>query len=160
MFMQSVHNHAMSERERRHNAIQGLLRHSVIESQDELARRLSSQGIQVTQATLSRDLRQLGAIKTPEGYTLPGVLQQSAPFDSVERVLNRYVISCVAAGTLVIVRTGPGHAQVVALELDRRPLEGMLGTIAGDDTIFLATASEAEATALASRVLGILEPVS
>ena len=67
-----------------------------------------------------------------------------------------FVVRIEAGGNLVVLRTGPGHAQVVALEFDRRPPEGLMGTIAGDDTVFLATKSERRASALARELRQVL----
>ncbi len=123
-------------------------------SQEELRDRLGRGGFSVTQATLSRDLRALGVMKGPGGYVLPrqGAPggRGSVPIDQgLRSSLGRGLVSVEAAGTLVVIRTEPGHASALALEIDRTPPKGAAGTVAGDDTIFVATRSLAAAKALA-----------
>jgi len=125
-------------------------------SQEELRDRLVRGGFSVTQATLSRDLRALGVMKGPGGYVLPrqGASgaggRGSVPIDQgLRSSLGRGLVSVEAAGTLVVIRTEPGHASALALEIDRTPPKGAAGTVAGDDTIFVATRSLAAAKALA-----------
>ncbi len=137
----------MNARARRHEHIRHLLTTSPIASQDRLRDLLSERGLAVGQPTLSRDLREIGVIKTPEGYRLPDpAAAPTAPTTPpAGSALATYVIAAERGGTMLVLRTGPGHAQPVALELDRSPPKGVLGTIAGDDTVFIATRSEAAA---------------
>jgi len=123
-------------------------------SQEELRDRLGRGGFSVTQATLSRDLRALGVMKGPGGYVLPrqGATggRGSVPIDQgLRSSLGRGLVSVEAAGTLVVLRTEPGHASALALEIDRTPPKGAAGTVAGDDTIFVAARSAPAAKALA-----------
>ena len=146
----------MDIRPRRHSQILSLLREGPVESQHRLAELLAQRGICVAQATLSRDLNALGAVKTPMGYTLPDRLpglDSAAEEDRMPmiRVVRMYVHDVRQGGTIVVLRTGPGHAQVVALELDRLTRGDILGSIAGDDTIFVACESPAAASELAPR---------
>jgi len=155
----------MPTKAQRHHRITTLLARGPIPSQDELQAALQSEGIAATQATLSRDLKDLGAVKGPQGYTLPEMLHAAAPSGSMasaiitdgsprlHQAVRDFVAHATTAGNLVVLKTGPGHAQVVALELDRSPPAGVVGTIAGDDTIFIA----AKTTKDASRVLGQLK---
>lgn len=142
----------MNHRPRRHSLIAHLLRSQSVESQEHLQELLAAKGVHVAQATLSRDLRALGVVKGPSGYFLPDEVRV-APIvgeGSLARTLNMFVRSVDVGGSLVVLRTGPGHAQIVALELDRSPPDNMMGTIAGDDTIFIASRSERRAQQLAS----------
>lgn len=137
----------MSLRERRHTAIAALLDAGPIPSQHDLAARLAARGIEATQATLSRDLKDLGVVKGPEGYRLGHVTPTNGHGTQehlLQDVLATHVLSVDAAPPLIVLKTGPGRAQIVALELDRAGVPGVVGTIAGDDTIFLAAASSAE----------------
>lgn len=127
-------------------------------SQEELRDRLGRGGFSVTQATLSRDLRALGVMKGPGGYMLPGrgpgggrgERAGAVPIDQgLRSSLGRGLVSVEAAGTLVVIRTEPGHASALALEIDRTPPKGAAGTVAGDDTIFVAARTAAGAKALA-----------
>lgn len=112
-------------------------------SQQELADLLKRRdGVAVTQATLSRDLTELGVVKGPLGYMLPGAASDALPETrqaTLGGALRQHLVSVVRGGTMVVVRTPVGHANSLAVELDRAGMPGVLGTIAGDDTIFLAT---------------------
>ena len=144
--MQVLNTYSMADRARRLQHIRTLLGNEPIPSQEALQHRLAERGIAVGQPTLSRDLRDLGVVKTPTGYRLPGV-GETAPrlADSLSSALRSFVLSADRAGQTIVLRTGPGHAQPVALELDRTPMPGVLGTIAGDDTIFIAARSDSAA---------------
>ena len=122
-------------------------------SQQELAALLRRrEGIDVTQATLSRDLTELGVVKGPGGYMLPGAAPApTTPADRTDALasaLRQHLVSVARGGTTVVVRTPSGHANSLAVEIDRAGLPGVLGTIAGDDTIFLATADQDAAATL------------
>jgi len=127
-----------------------ILSQGPIASQDELIRSLARRGVDATQATVSRDLRELGVAKGPRGYVvIPGMTPpQDETSASLGRSLRSFVIRAQLGGTLVVLKTGPGQAQSVAVELDRTPPAGVLGTVAGDDTIFIATKSAARASSL------------
>jgi transcriptional regulator of arginine metabolism len=116
-------------------------------SQEELAAMLRREGIEATQATLSRDLRELGVLKGPEGYTLPR--GQAAPAVELREAAGAYLLSAQTAGTVVVLRTGPGQASALALQIDRSALDGAVGTVAGDDTIFIAAKSARDAARIA-----------
>jgi transcriptional regulator of arginine metabolism len=133
---------------RRQHQIAQLLAEHTVTSQGQLVELLAGCEVTATQATVSRDLEELGAVKV----RVPGVdrpvyaiaelpRDQIAPLDHLRRVLGEWVVDLAVSGTLVVIRTPPGSAHVVASALDRTPLEGMLGTVAGDDTI-LAIADE------------------
>jgi transcriptional regulator of arginine metabolism len=139
--------------QRRREAILRIVDAEVIPSQEVLAERLAQRGFQVAQPTLSRDLRELGLAKAPGGYTRPGAKPARADRELERtRVLREFVLSAVAAGTLVVLRTPPAGAHPVARALDEAPPRDVVGTIAGDDTIFLATTSSAAAQRLAKRL--------
>jgi transcriptional regulator of arginine metabolism len=154
---------------RRREAIRRLLREGPVRSQAELQRLLQAEGLGAAQPTLSRDIRELGLLKGPDGYRSPEAVPAAgapSPEPSVagrrrerlEGLIRQYVFSVEPAGTLVILRTRPADAQPVALAIDGASVEGVAGTIAGDDTIFLATRSEAEAGQLARRLRDVLLP--
>jgi len=129
---------------RRQHLVAGLLGDHPITSQSQLVELLAQEGIESTQATVSRDLEDLGAVKV----RMPGVeglvyviaelpKDQVAPMDHLRRVLGEWVVDVAVSGNLVVVRTPPGSAHVVASALDRTKIEGLLGTVAGDDTILV-----------------------
>jgi transcriptional regulator of arginine metabolism len=142
---------------RRRQLISTMLQQGQVASQSDLCAMLEKHGIPTTQATVSRDLRELGAVKGPNGYRLFGSESNGVPGSAIEgksfrQSLETYVTSAEPAGNLVVLRTGPGQAQVVAVELDKHPQESVIGVIAGDDTIFIAMTSVRQAARLAQSV--------
>ena len=106
-------------------------------------------GIDVTQATLSRDLNTLGVVKGRDGYAVAGAAERGEQNnDQLWKVVRQELVDGSAGGTTVVLRTRPGHANALAHEIDQTPLPEVLGTIAGDDTIFIATKSDRHAKAL------------
>jgi transcriptional regulator of arginine metabolism len=118
-----------------------------VSSQSQLVEFLAEEGIVATQATVSRDLDELGAIKVrsfggQSVYAIPELPKdQASTEEHLRRVLSDWVVEVVASSVFVMIRTPPGCAHVVASALDRSRFEGLLGTVAGDDTV-LALASE------------------
>ncbi len=129
----------------RRRTIRRILSHDPVSSQTVLVERLSAQGFEVTQATVSRDLRELGAIKVRDGsgasvYALPTPDEQADQGRSeqtLRRALVDFALTITSTSNLVVVRTPPGAAQVVAGALDHSDLRGVLGTVAGDDTVLV-----------------------
>jgi transcriptional regulator of arginine metabolism len=151
-----VNIHTSGSALRRRDEILRVLRDGAVHSQEELQQRLARRGIEVAQPTLSRDLKDLGFAKTPSGYVVPGeggavpdVEREARNFEKLERALREWLLDVVTAGTLVVLKTPPAAAHPVARAVDEAGLEGMAGSIAGDDTIFLATPSAAAAAKLA-----------
>jgi transcriptional regulator of arginine metabolism len=139
------------EKPRRHERVLTLIRKGSVASQEQLAELLRTDGIRVTQATLSRDLRELGVMKGPTGYIVPGHERPApAPHGDLERALRTMMLSGDTGGTLAVLRTGPGRASALALEIDRAGFRSVLGTVAGDDTIFVATRTPRDAARLLS----------
>jgi transcriptional regulator of arginine metabolism len=146
---------------RRRQAIIELVGSRPVRSQAELSRLLRQRGFAVAQPTLSRDVRELGLAKTPQGYVAPEAA--GAPFAPPARrearlgqALRGFALSVQAAGSLVVVKTPPAAAHPVARAIDEAPLAGAVGTIAGDDTVFIATPSERAARSLARHLARIL----
>jgi transcriptional regulator of arginine metabolism len=130
-------------RHRRQKAISDLIRAGAIGSQEEVTARLAALGFAVTQATVSRDLDQLGAVKVKRGgilsYALPEQLGDSDwAAARLARIFADWVHSVEAAGNLIVLRTPPGSAHLVGLALDQAKLPEIAGTICGDDTLFVA----------------------
>jgi len=145
-----VNSHAAPVQRRHEIAV--LVRERAVRSQDELQRLLAERGIVVTQPTLSRDLRDLAVVKAASGYALPG--GSAAPPSEgaaarLARLLREFALVIAPAGTLVVVKTPPGAANAVAQAADQAALPDVVGTIAGDDTIFFAARSAAGAARLA-----------
>ncbi|QNN65006.1 arginine repressor [Sphingomonas rhizophila] len=134
----------MSAKGQRQRLIADWLRSGEAGSQEELAARLTSAGIPATQATVSRDLEEIGAVKLRRDgevrYLLPEQVEAGHAATKLDRLLGEWVLSIVSAGPIVVLRTPPGSANLVANALDAASLPGIAGTIAGDDTIFVAVA--------------------
>jgi transcriptional regulator of arginine metabolism len=128
---------------RRQRAIADLLRSGAIASQEEVTERLSAAGFCVTQATVSRDLEQLGAVKIKKGGTLRYILPDEIgdsdwAASRLGRLLAEWVLSVDTAGPLLVLKTPPGSAHIVGVGLDQARLAEVAGTICGDDTLFVA----------------------
>jgi len=129
-----------------------------VTSQQQLVELLAAEGVAATQATVSRDLEDLGAIKVRVAggesvYAIPELpTQQRAPEDHLRRVFGDWVVEVARSGNLVVLRTPPGSAHVVASALDRSGMPGVLGTVAGDDTLIVVVAEDADAAQVADRL--------
>lgn len=131
-----------------------ILREGRASSQEEIARALRAAGHDVTQATISRDLRELGAVKVRRDgrpvYRLPDEVAGGWQ-GALEAALDEFALDVRPAGTLVVVLTPPGHAHALARAMDVAGVPDVVGTVAGDDTIFVATPDERAARRLAAR---------
>jgi transcriptional regulator of arginine metabolism len=142
----------------RHKTIRDIVTAQPVASQDELRRHLARRGHRVTQATLSRDLREIGLVKTGEGYAFPsnGDSVPDAWLPSVERLIREFVYDVKAAQNLVVVRTSAGSAQPVAAAIDAEEWPEVVGTVGGDDTILIIAADNATAAMLVTNIKGLL----
>ncbi len=137
---------ALSKSQRQHRISKALAEHPV-SNQGELVELLAKEDVVVTQATVSRDLEEMGAVKVRVAggttvYAIPELpTDQVAPEDHLRRVLGEWLVDVERSGDLVVLRTPPGSAHVVASALDRSGFPNVLGTVAGDDTL-LAIAIE------------------
>lgn len=136
----------------RHAAIRDLLSDEEIGSQDELRRRLFRRGHRVTQATLSRDIHELGLVKTSEGYALPQGEEAELHLPSIERLIQTFVYDVKTALNQVVIKTSAGSAQPVSAAIDAEEWEEVVGTIGGDDTILAVTPDSRSAVKLAQRL--------
>jgi transcriptional regulator of arginine metabolism len=141
----------------RHARIVELVRLAPIKSQTELAQLLADEGIQVTQATLSRDLEELNAVKVGGAYLIPEdgtrLLRESEQGPArLLRLLRELLTGVDASGNIAVLRTPPGAAQFLASALDRSGLSDVVGTIAGDDTILVVARDVTGGKALADKL--------
>jgi transcriptional regulator of arginine metabolism len=147
----------MSKAQRQHRIERILEQHSVA-NQAQLVDLLAADGVVATQATVSRDLEEMGAVKVrvPGGETVYAVPElpkdRIAPEDHLRRVFGDWVVEVAHNTNIVVLRTPPGSAHVVASALDRAGLPDVLGTVAGDDTIMLAVAEGTSGAAVAERM--------
>lgn len=130
----------------RQHLVAKLLSQHAIASQEQLVALLADEGVTATQATVSRDLDDLGAIKVRAGagetvYAIPELPKdQRAPEDHLRRAFGDWVVEVASSGNLVVLRTPPGTANVVGSALDRSGMPEVIGTVAGDDTLFVVVA--------------------
>lgn len=158
----------MSGKQQRQQAITKLIAADKVTSQPQLQELLAKRGIEATQATISRDLEELGAVKVrvaggESRYAIPDYEpERVAPSDQLRRVLGEWVAEVSVSGNLVVLRTPPGCAHVVASALDRSGDPSLIGTVAGDDTILCVAAESTGGRALAAslRELAGLAPSS
>ncbi len=139
----------------RQRAIADLIRTKALSSQEELAQQLAALGFVVTQATISRDLEQLGAVKVRRGgqlgYALGGGQPSEDPRPRLAAVLRDWVRSVDTAANLVVIKTPPGSAHLVGVVLDQTDIPEVVGNICGDDTLFIACRNSADAALLAEK---------
>jgi transcriptional regulator of arginine metabolism len=145
-------------KEARQARIRELLEHESVATHEQLAAALQRLGIEASQPTLSKDLRELGVVRVPtaEGgfrYELPGSGATLRDRRVLERELRDFLTGIEQAQNLLVVRTASGHAQSVCEAIDRIGWEEAIGTIAGENTIFVATRGADEARSLCRRIL-------
>ncbi|MFP5377670.1 MAG: arginine repressor [Acidimicrobiia bacterium] len=145
------------KRQRQHR-VAGLLERHAVTSQAQLVELLAADGLSATQATVSRDLEELGAVKVrvPGGETVYAIPEMAkdrlAPEDHLQRVLGDWVGDVASSANIVVLRTPPGSAHVVGSALDRAGLEEIVGTVAGDDTVIVVAAETVGGAELARRL--------
>jgi transcriptional regulator of arginine metabolism len=148
----------MSSKQQRQRMISRLIEQQKVTSQPGLQKLLRKHSIEATQATISRDLEELGAVKvrTSDGDSVYAIAEYAparvAPNDQLRRVMSEWVAEVISSGPIVVVRTPPGCAHVVASALDRSAMEGLVGTVAGDDTILCVASEQLGGIGLATRL--------
>lgn len=142
----------------RQERILKLVAEEPVASQEDLRRRLAQQGFRVTQATLSRDIRELGLVKTAEGYKPLGAATATAPpLPALRRALGEFLRDVLPAQNLLVLKTPPGGAQPLAAIVDRERWPEVMGTIAGDDTVLIITGTKAACLAVKKRIESVLK---
>lgn len=138
----------------RQGQILKLIRQKNICTQDELAKELGLLGIAATQVTLSRDIRDLGLVKTADGYRqMPANISSRS---DLSNVAEEYLQDIRTAQNLVVLRTSPGNANTLAIALDRENLEDVVGTVAGDDTVLVITPDTEAAGRFRGRMIDLI----
>src|SRR3954451_6785739 len=146
--------------QRQHRILRILESHPV-SSQAQLVQLLEGEGIVATQATVSRDLEELGALKVriPGGamaYAIPEYTKERAPSDDhLKRLMSEFVVEVSHSANLAVLRTPPGSAHVVASAIDRASLTNILGTVAGDDTVLVVSQETVGGATVASELAGL-----
>jgi transcriptional regulator of arginine metabolism len=141
---------------RRQAAIRDVVEHEAIRSQEQLRQRLAARGFVVTQATLSRDIKELGLLKrSADGayrLTADEAPEPTTAVSALGRAVAEYLAGAEPVQNLVVLRTGPGQAQLLGVALDRARLADVAGTIAGDDTILVVARDSKGAHALVRKL--------
>ncbi|MGY0693039.1 transcriptional regulator AhrC/ArgR [Virgibacillus sp. FSP13] len=144
----------------RHIKIRELITENEMETQDELVDELKSLGFNVTQATVSRDIKELHLVKVPTGtgaykYSLPAD-QRFNPLDKLKRLIMDAFVKIDHASHFIILKTLPGNAHAVGVLIDNLDWEEIMGTICGDDTCLIICRTESESEAIKNRFLSML----
>lgn len=145
----------------RQHRIERILERNAVTSQAMVVEMLAAEGVVATQATVSRDLEELGAVKIRTGggesiYAIPEQPKDRvAPEDHLRRVMGEWVVEVGHSGNMVVLRTPPGSAHVVGSAIDRADLPDVLGTVAGDDTVFLVATERTGGAKVARRISGL-----
>jgi transcriptional regulator of arginine metabolism len=157
----------MTKNQRQHR-IGELLEREVISTAAQLVTRLQAEDIVATQATVTRDLQELGTIKVRDEHGSRRIViamapkMTAAPLDHLRRMMGEWVVSVNFSANLVVLRTPPGCAHVVASALDRSVLDGVLGSVAGDDTVLVIAGEDRGGASLAQEfrlLAGFAEPL-
>ena len=138
----------------RHGQILNLIGARAIQTQEELAHALRDLGVAATQVTLSRDIRELGLVKTPDGYKQ--IVRESSGPDFAN-VAADFLLDVRVAQNLIVLKTSPANASTLAAALDRERWPEVVGTIAGDDTVLVISPDAAAAGVLREKLLRLLE---
>jgi transcriptional regulator of arginine metabolism len=148
------------ERSRRRHRLLELLGGGLAATQEEIVRTLGAEGFRVAQATVSRDLEELGAVRVRHGdrvvYALPE--RNGPPAGFGRRMLTELLVDLQASGNLVVVKTYPGMAPTVGAVIDGSEVSGVLGTVAGDDTVLVVADERTGGRRLADRLRSMTQP--
>ena len=146
---------------RRQMKVQEIITKEIIRTQEDLADKLHLSGFDVTQATVSRDIKEMGLIKVPSAdddyrYAVPNEVHPTNLQDRLKRVLRETVVSINDTESLVVIRTIPGNAHALAAVLDNSNWEEVIGTVAGDDTILLVIKPKEAVQGILERITTLL----
>jgi transcriptional regulator of arginine metabolism len=137
----------------RHGQILRLVTDQRIANQEDLRRRLATQKLRVTQATLSRDLQELRLVKTHDGYkTAAAIPEESAPLPHLARALGEFLLDIRPAENMLVLKTPPSGAQPLAAAVDGAKFPEIAGTIAGDDTVLIITPNKKTRLSLQKKI--------
>ncbi|MQA89009.1 MAG: arginine repressor [Gemmatimonas sp.] len=151
-------SHTTVHKPQRHSEILDIVRHKRVHSQEVLREQLARRGVDVAQATLSRDIRELGLVKVPDdeggsAYTIPTHITDPTP--ALARLLPALYLGADGVGNLLVVKTLTGGAQPIAVALDWEEWPEIVGTVAGDDTILVILRSPTHLDSVSTRLRGL-----
>jgi transcriptional regulator of arginine metabolism len=147
----------MLSKKARQGRILEIIRKRQIRSQEELSAFLRREGAEATQSTLSRDIRELGLVKARGNYQAPDELRSSPPVDFLRRAFEQFVVRTGVSGNIVMIKTSPGNAHSVAVVVDAAQWPEVLGTVAGDDTVFVLVRKSSLGRKVMGRIQGLSE---
>lgn len=151
-------NDVLGRKQHRQQALLRLVAARPLRTQGEVARALRAAGFPATQATVSRDIVELGLVKATRGeahaYAAPSTVTATGGAEQLRRFCEDYPVESRVAGTILVLRTAPGTANALAIALDTSRFAEIVGTLAGDDTVFVATIGAGRARTLATRLAG------
>jgi transcriptional regulator of arginine metabolism len=147
----------MISKKARQGRILEICRNGQVRSQEEMSALLEKEGISVTQATLSRDIRELGLVKVRGSYQISGEVIVGLPDEVLRRAFEQYVVRTAVSGNIVMIKTSPGNAHSVAVVLDAAQWPEVLGTVAGDDTVFVLLCTSGMGNKLLKRIQELSE---
>jgi transcriptional regulator of arginine metabolism len=136
----------------RQKAILDLVRSQEVGSQEELLEGLLARKIEVSQSTLSRDIQELGLAKSGGVYTVMGAEPPRSSDETIRRILREFLTEVAVAQNLVVLKTGPGNASTLSQAIDDAGWEEIVGSLAGDNTVFIAVRSDKECRRVADRI--------
>lgn len=141
----------------RQKAILDLVRNQEVASQEELLEGLLARKIEVSQSTLSRDIQELGLAKSGGVYTVMGAEPPRSSDETIRRTIREFLTDVAVAQNIVVLKSGPGHASTLSRAIDEAGWEEVVGSLAGDDTVFIAMRSEKECRRIADRIREFLK---
>lgn len=139
----------MSKKSHRLGVIKNLITSQTVSSQEELLVKLRQAGIEATQSTLSRDIKELGAVKMPHPengyiYMMPNSLQGDINGERIPSLVTDNIVGIAFSGNIMVIKTMPGYANAIAVLIDNSDYSFIVGTIAGDDSIFIVLAEDTD----------------
>ena len=140
----------------RHGQILNVIRTRTVRTQDDLSRALRSAGIDAAQGTLSRDIREMGIVKSSQGYQIPGAGAVTPHGPELATVAREFLLDIRQAQQILVLKTLPAHASSLAEALDQAEWPAVVGTIAGDNTILVVARDASSAAALRKKLLALL----
>jgi transcriptional regulator of arginine metabolism len=147
---------SLARKQHRQQALVRLVQQHRLSTQQELVRGLKAAGFPATQATVSRDIVELGLVKVPRDgthvYAPPSQVAQGGGVERLRRFCEDYPVDSAIAGNLLVLRSSPGTANALAAALDAAGMAEIVGTLAGDDTVFVATSTDRHARSLLTRL--------
>lgn len=152
-----MHKHSSTSRQ---GEILQIVKAQPVRSQDELMKLLRKRGVRVTQPTLSRDIHEIGLVKGPAGYAFAAAVaaEPSRLEERLDHAIREFAISAATSGTIAVLRTPVAAAQPLARAIDEATIPDAVGTLAGDDTIFVAMRDAGAAGRFVQRVESIIRP--